>query len=70
MSKTKRIQRKVLGRNALFCGAACADGFKTDRRYGAVYSSYQDADTGKIYDPEAASVHFEHCAYCLADLTA
>ncbi len=45
----------------------CADGFKTDRRYGLIYSAY-DVDNGdgthQIMNVEPASIACAFCAYC------
>lgn len=47
--------------------ANCADGFKTDRRYGLIYMCYRiiDADgSSEIMNVEAASIAGDFCALC------
>ncbi len=45
----------------------CANGFKTDRRYGLIYMSYRIFDpdgSSEIMGVEAASIAAEFCALC------
>ena len=63
------ITRKVYGKPFRACHQACAEGFKTDRRYGAIYSATFEVDednkpTGRWWNPEEASVEFNQCVYC------
>ena len=57
----------VRGRKVRACGASCAEGFREDRKQGLIYSAYKDTDTGEVFNPEEASVHFDHCVYCGVD---
>lgn len=58
---------KVWGRKARFCGVACRDGFREDRRYGAIYSAKLFPGYGFI-NPEPASILDMSCVYCNADV--
>lgn len=65
------VIRKIYGCRARFCCDGCADGFRTDRRYGLIYPSYQvelDDGTHKIMGVEQASIAAKFCAYCNEDL--
>lgn len=60
---------KIYGCRARFCGEGCAEGFRTDRRYGLIYSSFLvelEDGSKKIMGVEQASIECDFCAYCNA----
>lgn len=60
----KGVVSTVYGVRGLFCSESCAECFRSDRNLGLIYCAYKDEDTGRVYNPEEASIHFEHCCYC------
>lgn len=58
----------VFGRKIKAHNAMCADSFRTDRKCGLIYPSYQlieaDGSLGPIVSVEVASVECDFCAYC------
>jgi hypothetical protein len=61
----------VLGRRATFCGPACRDAFREDRRHGLIYGpSAVREDDGRVrlsLTREAWSLATGCCAYCSTD---
>lgn len=63
--------KNICGYKARFCCEACAEGFKTDRKYGLIYSPYRvEIEDGiwKVMDVEEASIAAKFCAYCNEDI--
>ena len=55
---------KLNGRKFRACNINCADSFKTDRRYGAIYGPYQKESGGFYLNAESASIDCDFCVYC------
>ncbi len=57
----------VYGRKVKAHDASCADGFRTDRRYGMIYVSplvLEDDGSMKAVSWEEASCIWDYCVYC------
>jgi hypothetical protein len=62
---TQKLRRyKVWGQWFKAHDIDCADGFKTDRRYGAIYGPYRYEDGSYAMTWEEASLRDDFCAYC------
>lgn len=51
----------------IFCDANCKDGYRTDRRYGLIYGSWNMGE-GRIVDWFLGCVEQGICPYCTAEV--